>query len=68
MKASVEPTAADKASITQRAIESSNVNPVIALAQMIELQRQDAQDAFVISTYKDQTGQQIADLLKPLNV
>lgn len=68
MKATVEPQVAEKVSIMQGSYESSNVNPVIALAQMIELQKQDSQDAYVISTYKEQSEQQIDDLLKPLIV
>ncbi len=68
MKASTEPTTPDKVALVQRGYEASNVNPVLALAQMIELQREDSQDAFVIETYKEQSGQQIDDLLKPLNV
>jgi flagellar basal-body rod protein FlgF len=68
MKASEDPRKADHVVVLHRGVESSNVNSVISLTQMIELQRQDAQDAAVIQAYKEQSSQQIEDLITPLNV
>lgn len=68
MKASGDGTIATKYSVLQGGIEGSNVNPVFSISQLIELQRQDAQSAFIISTYKEQANQHIDNLLKPLNV
>lgn len=68
MQASDAPTIAEDAKMQQESLESSNVNPVIALTQMIELQRQDGQDAYLIKMYKEHSSQQIDDLLIPLKV
>lgn len=62
------PALDETAVIQQESVESSNVNPIIALTQMIELQRQDSQDAYLLKTYKEQTGQQLDDLLQPLKI
>lgn len=68
MKSSTDPIQAEQFHVIQGGVESSNVSAVYAMAQLIELQRQDSHDAFVISNYKEQSAQQLDDLLKPLNV
>lgn len=68
LKAPGSGTIADEAVFFQKGFETSNTNPILSMAQMIELHKMDVQDTQVIDTFKDQTNQQIEDLLKPLNV
>lgn len=58
----------ENAVFLQNGYETSNTNPILTMAQMIELHKMDVQDTQVIATFKDQTDQQTEDLLKPLNV
>lgn|GEM_PF-1251044 len=68
MKSSTDPTPATDYQILQGGVEGSNVSAVLAMAQLIDLQRQDTQDTHVINTYREQSGQQIESLLQPLKV
>lgn len=63
MKSSVEGEPVEHVAMLHQGLESSNVNPVTTMAQLLELQRQDTQDSFILKTYKELSEQQIDDLL-----